>query len=169
MPGQMCDIPAVNAYGAQIPTTLNGESLLPPNAGFYGPGIPSPDGYNRTRNDIVSQSLGNLTTQGNVFSVWVVGQTIKKSLGSLSSKPNTYERELGDKITGESRMRFIVERKLNPGLDGVYGNTAPRVGAAPAPAGLDGTVGTPDDLVDGNNHPPNPKFIYQVLSASEIH
>ena len=34
---------------------------------------------NPTRNDLVRQVVGALTTQGNVFSVWTVGQTIPKS------------------------------------------------------------------------------------------
>ena len=33
---------------------------------------------NRTRNDLVRQVVGALTTQGNVFSVWTVGQAVKK-------------------------------------------------------------------------------------------
>jgi len=157
--GQISDIPAVNAYGAQIPTTLNGETLLPPNTGFYGPGIPSPDGFNRTRNDIVSQSIGNLTVQGNVFAVWVTGQSIRKS---ATSDPALYEPAKGDRVAAQSRLRFLVERKLDPGVDGVYGN------ATPGGEGLDGVVGSPDDLLNPLTHPANPKFIYQVINVSAV-
>jgi hypothetical protein len=34
---------------------------------------------NRTRNDLIRQIAGSLTTQGNVFSVWTIGQTILKN------------------------------------------------------------------------------------------
>jgi hypothetical protein len=51
MAGQICDIPAINAYGATV---------------------------NPTRNDIVSQSIGLLETRSSVFSVWVAAQSIAK-------------------------------------------------------------------------------------------
>ena len=37
---------------------------------------------NPTRNDLVRQIVGTLTTQDNVFSVWTVGQTIQKKRGN---------------------------------------------------------------------------------------
>lgn len=175
MPGQMCDIPAVSVLdgkplGAAIrmahPDT--GESLLPGghSTPFYGPGINNPESpvINRTRNDIVSQSVGNLTTQGNVFAVWVMGESIRKS---PTTDPTQFVKGQ-DKVVATSRMKFIVERKLDPGVDGIYGNSAP------GRAGLDGDVGTPDDRCDAGNavdalyHPPNPKFIYQVLQMQQV-
>jgi hypothetical protein len=51
MAGQICDIPAVNAYGASV---------------------------NPTRNDLVSQSVGVLETRSCVFSVWVAAQAVVK-------------------------------------------------------------------------------------------
>lgn len=55
MAGQICDIPAVNAYGATV---------------------------NPTRNDIVSQSIGLLETRSSVFSVWVAAQAVVKKKGN---------------------------------------------------------------------------------------
>jgi hypothetical protein len=51
MAGQICDIPAMNAYGATV---------------------------NPTRNDIASQSIGVLDTRSCVFSVWVAAQAVVK-------------------------------------------------------------------------------------------
>jgi hypothetical protein len=51
LPGQICDIPAMNAYGASV---------------------------NPTRNDIASQSIGVLDTRSCVFSVWVAAQAVVK-------------------------------------------------------------------------------------------
>lgn len=55
MAGQICDIPAINAYGATV---------------------------NPTRNDIVSQSIGLLETRSSVFSVWVAAQSVTKRPGN---------------------------------------------------------------------------------------
>lgn len=154
--GQMCDIPAVNAYGAQIPTRKpNGDSLLPPNSGFYGPGIPSPDHYNRTRNDIVSQSIGNLVTQGNVFSIWTVGQVVQKK----ATNHQFGEMEPGDLVIAEVRLRVVIERALDRGVDGIPGNSAN--------PGADGAIGSFDDPADPNYHPSNPRFTYRILGIYE--
>ena len=57
MAGQICDIPAINAYGATV---------------------------NPTRNDIVSQSIGLLETRSSVFSVWVAAQSTAKKPANTS-------------------------------------------------------------------------------------
>jgi hypothetical protein len=58
MAGQICDIPAINTYGATV---------------------------NPTRNDIVSQSIGLLETRSSVFSVWVAAQAVVKKKGNTDS------------------------------------------------------------------------------------
>lgn len=159
LPGQMCDIPAVNAYGAAIPTQVGGQSLLPPGVTrFYGPSIPNPETpvINRTRNDIVSQSVGNFTTQGNVFSIWVVGQVLQKRTANTQHG----QFEAGDIVQGEVRLRVILERQLDLGIDGLPGNAAN--------PGTDGAIGTLDDPWDVNYHPRNPRFQYRILGIYEV-
>ena len=72
---------------------------------------------NPTRNDLVRQIVGALTTQDNVFSVWTAGQTIQKKRGNTQYD----EFETGDNVLAEVRLHFIIERYLDPGPDGVYG------------------------------------------------
>jgi hypothetical protein len=111
---------------------------------------------NQTRNDLVRQVLGNLTTQGNVFSVWTVGQVVQKRQGNASYG----EFQSGDNVLAEVRLRFMVERYLDPGADGVYGNsTGP---------GTDNVVGSFDDPKDDVNHPFQPRYLYRVVSSEEI-
>ena len=129
MPGQICDIPALAAYAATV---------------------------NPTRNDVIAQTLGNLTTQSNVFSIWVASQAVRKARSN--TQPGVFEA--GDQVLSERRMRFVVERFLDLGADGVPGNLA-----NPGP---DGVVGTFDDPVDAQNHPRNPKFKYRVIHVQEI-
>jgi hypothetical protein len=111
---------------------------------------------NPTRNDLVRQVVGALTTQGNVFSVWTVGQAVKKK----PANGQYGEFEAGDNVLAEVRLRFIVERYLDPGADNVYGNTSS--------AGPDGITGTYDDPVDASNHPFQPRYLYRVLASEEI-
>jgi hypothetical protein len=111
---------------------------------------------NPTRNDLVRQVVGALTTQGNVFSVWTVGQAVKKK----PTHAEYGEFEAGDNVLAEVRLRFIVERYLDPGADNVYGNTG-----TPGP---DGIIGTYDDPVDSGNHPFEPRYLYRVLASEEI-
>ena len=87
---------------------------------------------NPTRNDLVRQIVGTLTTQGNVFSVWTVGQAIQKRRGN--GQDGVFES--GDNVLAEVRVHFIVERYLDPGADGVYGNSSN--------PGTDSVVGTYD-------------------------
>jgi Tfp pilus assembly protein PilX len=117
---------------------------------------------NPTRNDLVRQVVGSLTTQGNVFSVWTVGQVIQKK------QANTLygEFESGDNVQAEVRLRFVVERYLDPGADGVYGNSAN--------PGTDTIVGSLDDpgirenATYDINHPSQPRYLYRVISSEEI-
>jgi Tfp pilus assembly protein PilX len=132
MPGELCNVPAIYA----LRPTVN------------------PTG---TRNDLIRQIIGNLTTQSNTFSVWVAGQSIAKS---KANSVNYGIYEAGDQILATVRYHFIVERYLDPGADGIYGNsTAP---------GVDGIVGTYDDPVDPINHPFQPRYLYRVVSSEEI-
>ena len=111
---------------------------------------------NPTRNDLVRQVVGALTTQGNVFSVWTVGQAVNKKPANTDYN----EFEPGDNVLAEVRLRFIIERYLDPGADNVYGNSAN--------AGTDGIVGTYDDPVDPGSHPFQPRYLYRVLASEEI-
>ena len=129
LPGQICDVPAVNAYNATV---------------------------NATRNDVVAQSYGELTTQGNVFSIWLVTEAIQKA----RSNQQHGELENGDEIISTRRMHFIVERYLDLGADQVPGNVAN--------PGTDKVVGTMDDVVDAVNHPMDPKFKYRIIYAEEV-
>jgi len=102
-----------------------------------------------------------------------VGQVIKKRSGN-----SQYDRwESGDSIIGESRMKFLVERYPDYGLDGVPGNASSVAGAA----GADGIVGTIDDLVSGTTgsnpatngyNPVTPAYPlyykYRIVSVSQI-
>ena len=129
LPGEICNVPAVAALGASV---------------------------NPTRNDLVRQIIGNLTTQSNTFSIWVAAQSIIKGKGN--SNNGIYEA--GDQITANVRYHYIVERDLNPGTDGVYGNSA-----SPGP---DGIVGTPDDPAGAGANPNMPSYVYRIIYAEEI-
>ena len=135
LPAEICNIPEIS-------------SLRAPN--------------NATRNDLVRQVVGNFTTQGNVFSVWAVGQAVQKK----QSNTDYAQFQTGDNVLAESRLHFIVERYLDPGADGVYGNSGN--------AGEDGVVGSLDDPGvredpgNGVNHPFEPRYLYRVVSSEEI-
>ena len=113
-------------------------------------------GVNPTRNDLVRQTVGALTTQGNVFSVWTVGQAILKNRNNTGHG----EFESGDSVLAEVRMHLLVERYLDPGADGIYGNLAN--------PGTDGVVGSYDDPEDDINHPFQPRYLYRIISSEEI-
>lgn len=135
MPSEICNVPAI--------------------ASLYATDNPL-----KTRNDLVRQIIGNLTTQSNTFSIWVVGEGITKAKGNTGYG----QVEAGDQITSTLRYHYIVERDLNPGTDGVYGNALS--------AGADGIVGTLDDPAQGTLtqgvNPPEPTYVYRVLYAEEI-
>jgi hypothetical protein len=128
---------------------------------------------NPTRNDLVRQIVGNLTTQSNTFSIWVEGQSVSKSKGNV----NYGQYEAGDQITATERYHFVVERSLDLGADGLVGNSAASPGT-PVGSGnsartnilgdADGIAGTYDDPVNSAYHPPNPRYLYRVLYAEEI-
>jgi hypothetical protein len=111
---------------------------------------------NPTRNDLVREIVGNLTTQDNVFSVWTVGQAIRKKPANSQYD----EFQAGDNILAEVRLHFIVERYLDPGADGVYGNSVNR--------GTDTVAGTFDDPMDTTNHPFQPRYLYRVIASEEV-
>jgi hypothetical protein len=138
MPGEICNVPAISALMA-------------------------PQNPQQTRNDLVRQIVGNLTTQSNTFSVWLAAQSIQKS--KLNTTYGTYET--GDQITSTVRYHFVIERDLSTGIGGVYGNTH-----SPGP---DGVVGTLDDLEEGtlasgaNEYNPFcPAYTYKIIYAEEI-
>jgi hypothetical protein len=107
-------------------------------------------------NDLVRQAVGNLSTTTSVFSIWVVGQSVRKRPGNT----NFGAFEAGDVVLAESRRRIVVERFLDLGLDGLPGNLN-----TPGP---DNLVGTWDDPVDANLHPANPQYKYRIIHVEEI-
>jgi hypothetical protein len=137
MPGQLCNVPAIAALRPTV---------------------------NATRNDLIRQIIGNVTVQSNTFSVWVAGQSLAKSLGNTGSlsatDPNWGLYQAGDQILSSVRYHFIVERYVDPGADGVYGNSAN--------PGSDGIIGTYDDPMDTNYHPFQPRYLYRVVFSEEI-
>ena len=139
MPGEICNVPAMANYVYQ--------------------GV---DAAAQSRNDLVRQTVGNLTTRSNTFAVWAVAQSVQKKPGNTNY--GTFES--GDIILGQSRMRYVIERYLDPGTDGVYGNTVN--------SGSDGVVNTPDDpLTSGtaSAHPamsyPLP-YKYRIVSMTQV-
>jgi hypothetical protein len=145
-----------NPYvGGAMPLRMPAEICNIPAIAGYGPGA----SVNPTRNDLVRQIVGNLTTQSNTFSVWVEGQSITKSKANLPNG-NYGIYEAGDQITGTVRYHFIVERDLDPGTDGVYGNANS--------SGPDKTVGTLDDQKASDTNPAPPDYFYRIIYAEEI-
>ena len=63
-------------------------------------------------------------------------------------------------MLAEVRLRFVVERYLDPGADGFYGNSVPK--------GADSIAGTYDDPMDPENHPFQPKYLYRVIASEEV-
>jgi hypothetical protein len=107
-------------------------------------------------NDLVRQAVGNLSTTTSVFSVWVVGQSVRKKPGNTDY--GVFQE--GDVVLAESRRRIVVERFLDLGLDGLPGNLSN--------PGSDSLVGTWDDPVDPAFHPANPQYKYRVIHVEEI-
>jgi len=71
---------------------------------------------------IIRNMANLLTTQSNMFKVWGMAQSIKKS-GSATANFGTFDPST-DKITGEKMFAATVERYVWPGVDGVPGNGA---------------------------------------------
>jgi hypothetical protein len=92
LPGELANVPAVNNY-TYTKVAANAQS----------------------RNDLMRQVVGAVTTQSNTYSIWVVAQTINKN--SNNSKPGQYQA--GDGITGEVRRHYIVERYIDTGSPGI--------------------------------------------------
>ncbi|CAN5383929.1 hypothetical protein BH09VER1_BH09VER1_07240 [soil metagenome] len=137
---------AINTYLGTLgrPLMMAGEICnVPEVANYLYQGV---DKGSISRNDLVRQTVGNLTTRSNTYTVWAVGQALNNGI-----------------VTGESRMQFLVERYLDLGVDGVPGNAK-----NPGP---DGVVGTADDPVDPSYNPamtyPLP-YKYRVVSMREI-
>ena len=107
-------------------------------------------------NDVVRQAVGNLSTTTSVFSIWVVGQSVRKRPGNTDYGVF----QAGDVVLAESRRRIVVERFLDLGLDGLPGNLNN--------PGADTLVGTWDDPVDANLHPANPQYRYRIIHVEEI-
>jgi len=144
LPGEICNVPAVSTY-------------------LYSPS--STGATMASRNDLVRQIIGNLSTRSNTFTVWAVGQVIKK----ISSNTQYDRYQAGDVILGESRMKFLVERYVDYGVNGVPGN--------PYNPGSDNLAGTADDYIGtgpgtGNYFSPPMtyplQYKYRVVSASQI-
>lgn len=105
MAGQIANVPAIASY---LYTGVAPESI--------------------SRNDVVRDTVGAITTRSNVFSIWVVAQVVKKRRDNL----NYGDFEAGDTITGEVRRHYLMERFLEVGRDSVPGNAvAPSVAATP--------------------------------------
>jgi hypothetical protein len=139
MPAEICNIPAVAAAVAPINPA-------------------------HTRNDLVRQIVGNLTTQSNTFSIWVAAQSLQKS--KANSGYGVYES--GDQITASIRYHFVIERDLDPGIDGIYGNAA-----NPGPDGYIGTLddpqaGAPLDNGSSAYNWPYPSYTYHIIYAEEV-
>lgn len=140
LPGQLADLPAVNAH------TYSGVAA---NV--------------QSRNDLVRQVVGATTTQSNVFSIWVVSQSIHKISRNTGTAADCGSYQPGDIITGEVRRHYVVERLIEVGRDGVPGN-ARAVGA-------DGILGTADDVLDSDYHPIMPQTLpyrWRILSMEVI-
>ena len=150
---------AINTYLAGLgrPFMLPGEICNVPEVAnsLYAGGTAS----SKSRNDLVRQIVGNLSTRSNTFSIWAIGQVIKKAAGNTDYGAF----QTGDAIAGESKWNVLIERRLDFGADGIPGNSQN--------PGADGVVGTPDDPVDPVYHPamtyPLP-YKYRVISAREV-
>ena len=127
--GEICNVPEVAAY---LYTGVAANAI--------------------SRNDLVRQIVGNLSTRSNTYTVWAVGESVRKKPGYAGT--NWGEFEPGDIVLGKSRTQYLIERYMDPGTDGVYGNAA-----NPGP---DGIVGTPDDPTTGAAPSAHPVFAYPI-------
>jgi len=148
---------AVQAYVADGPLALPGQLAEVPGMNDYTyAGVPEKA---RSRNDLIRQVVGATTTQSNVFSIWVVAQTVRKK----TTNTGYGAFESGDAVTGETRRRYVVERFIDLGKDGVPGNAK-----NPGP---DNIIGTEDDPIDPIYHPamtfPLP-YRWRIVSVEEF-
>lgn len=93
-------------------------------------------------NDVVRQIVGNLSTRSNTFTVWAVGQTLDKKM-----KPKA-----------ESRVKYVIERYIDNGVDGLPGNSSSK--------GDDGVIGTVDDTIDSGTNAYNPAMGVPTLTGA---
>jgi len=139
IPGQLAEVPGISAYTYQA-------SYMDSQGASHTVS---------TRNDLMREVVGAATTQSNTYSVWVVAQTIKKKPGNT----NYGVYEAGDTVAGEVRRRYLIERFIQTGKDGVPGNGNPLISGA---AGADGIVGTADDLVSSGVNGYHPAMTYPL-------
>ena len=104
MAGQIANVPAVADYLYKFGAQTTGPSRV----------------ASISRNDLVRDTVGAITTRSNVYSIWVVAQAVKKKVSN--SDYGNYEK--GDAIISTVRRRYLVERSLEAGSDGVPGNLA---------------------------------------------
>lgn len=136
LPGEICNVPEIADY---LYTGVAASAI--------------------SRNDLVRQIVGNLSTRSNTFMVWAIGESIQKKPGNT----NYGEFEPGDVVLGKNRTQYLVERYMDPGADGVYGNAS-----NPGP---DGIVGTPDDPTRNSSGialPEHPIFNYPIPHKFKI-
>ncbi|MGB8352861.1 MAG: hypothetical protein WCD79_03155, partial [Chthoniobacteraceae bacterium] len=151
IPGELANVSAINNYTYQASYTSNTTS------------------HNiRCRNDIMRQVLGATTTQSNTYSIWVVSQTVKKN----PNNTNYGVYQAGDTVTGEVRRRYLIERYIEPGTDGVPGNAV--TSGTNAGTEADSVTNSGDLTVSPVIPGPNPKMTYplpyrwRILSVEDV-
>ncbi|MEZ0299234.1 MAG: hypothetical protein ACAI35_22500 [Candidatus Methylacidiphilales bacterium] len=155
---------AVQSYLATNgPFMLAGQlANVPEVADFTYRGVTS---NAQSRNDLLTKVVGATTTQSNTYSIWVVTQTIKKA----AQNTNYGVVEPGDVVTGEVRRRYLVERLIEAGKDGVPGNI--KKNALTSSTTNDGILNTADDLIYDDYHPqmtyPLP-YRWRILSVEDV-
>lgn len=148
---------AIAAYiNSNGPLKMPAELSNVPEIAALRPNGVNTTANNPTRNDLIRQVVGALTTQSNVFSVWTMAQAIQK----IPSHSQYGILEPGDLVLSQTRIHFIVERYLDQGTNPGSQNAST--------AGPDGVVGTYDDLTNSANRPYCPRYLYRVLSAEEL-
>jgi hypothetical protein len=143
LPGQLCEVPEIDAFT------------------YTHTGLSSGTDKARSRNDVVRDVIGAVTTQSNTFSIWVVAQAVAKKPGNGGYG----DFQKGDVVTGETRRRYLIERFIETGSDGVPGNAI-----TPGSVGSKQVVGSVTDVVAGNADPtqgvvqpgPHPKLPYPL-------
>jgi len=106
-----------------------------------------------SRNDLVRDTVGAITTRSNVFSIWVVAQTVTKN--RVNSSYGAFEDR--DTVTSTVRRRYLVERYIETGKDFVPGNApSPFVTNTPNAYAYGNTASNPrwnGDAVNADYHP----------------
>ncbi|PTX99336.1 hypothetical protein DB346_15855 [Verrucomicrobia bacterium LW23] len=140
--GQLANVPEVAAY------TYRGVAAA-----------------SQSRNDLFAKVVGACTTQSNTYSVWVVTQTIRKA----AHNTNYDAVEPGDQVTSEVRRRYLVERLIEPGKDGVPGNV--KHTSSTTGTNNDGTLNSADDRLLTDFHPPMTyplPYRWRILSVEDV-